>query len=212
MAAETLSLLPKTEGLIQQGANYILWIFIGLVVAALIGYLLFRLFQNGRYRIIAVVYEKIGKTHVSFIDKIREVRLGEMKMFHYMKLKKYSNAFDSKFFRLYREYTLFGPVTRKAITLLKDGDKLVPCKIEYSNIEPIDYDAWNYLINMIGVIKKRYERNETLYRLLPFVALGGVIIAFIVGSILWGQHVEKVATLILNKASEHAMQMAQIIK
>lgn len=203
MAGE-LDVLNVSTQQIQGASYYFLWISIGVVAGLLILFVVYRIYKSSKYKKKVIIYEKIGNREVVSTDWVAESSIDKTKMFHYRRLNKYSPVFDSKYFRLFKSYQFMGlfPKVFVGFSAFKYGDKIVPCEVQQNpGIEPVDYDAWNYLIQRLRLNQQKYETNQQLMRMLPFLALGAVVIMFIIGNLLWGQHVEKVAMEILDKSS-----------
>ena len=209
MASETLNILNISSSQIQTASYYFLWITVAIVLGVLILWLMYLLWRNSQYKKKVYILEKIGNRPVMIEDKVKETSIDGERLYHYSKLKIYSPKFDPKYEFLVTQKTLFGTKTTVAFRGMKYSDKIVPILFKDNYIEPIDYDAWNFLIQRLRMNVDKYEKNQNLMRVLPFVALAGVILAFIIGSILWGQNVEKVAILIMEKSTEVATMALQ---
>jgi hypothetical protein len=93
----------------------------------------------------------------------------------------------------------------------KLGHKIVPCNIKSNpGIEPVDYAWWNFGTLRLKQNQLKYTQNQELKALLPYLAIGGIIIMFILGSYFWGKHVENVATMILQQSEKFFMKAAEV--
>jgi len=202
--------LQFTTGQIQGASVWIFWVLLSLIFLGIIGYMLYLVWKSTKYKIIADVREKVGENFITKPDKVRKVKVEDTWLYHYKNLNKYSPVFDSKFLYIIKKRGIFNWKSFIGFTAYKYEDKIVPCTIkENLVIEPIDYDAWNYLVQRIRINHTKYERNQQLRAMMPYIALGVVMMAFIVGSILWGQHVEKVATGLINSAETTARNILE---
>ncbi|HEC72256.1 MAG TPA: hypothetical protein ENI36_01470 [Thermoplasmatales archaeon] len=208
MAANNLGFIDVSTMGIQNATVYILWAGIGIAFAAGIFLLIRQIWKMSQYKIKAFIYEQIGNKQILIVDSVRHSKVENLEMWHFKDLNLYSKRFKPIYLTLVKTKLLgLFPKIQLGFTAYKYGDKIVPCEVKSNpGIEPIDYDAWNYLVHRLRINMAKYQRNQQLMRLLPFIALGAVVLAYILGSLFWGQHVEKVALTILNSAKDVATQ------
>lgn len=208
--AESMDLFQVSTGQIQTAANWILWAGIGLAVAALLGLLVWYVIKQAQYKQLCVIYEQIGDKQIIILDKIRTISLEGSQFFHYQKTKIFSPVFDVKYMSFFKFPGLLGNKTKLGYVIYKYGKKVTPVQMTgFHGIKPIDYDAWNYMVQRFKANIAKYERNQELMRMLPIIGLGMVVLAFIITNLLWGQHIEKMANMIISSASGVAKQMLE---
>lgn len=206
MATTDLGFIDVSTMGIQNATTYILWAGVGIALAVLMLVLFRKLLSDSQYKIKAFIHEQIGNKQILILDSVKPTKIENTEMWHYKNMDLYSKRFKPTYLTLVKTMMLgIFPKIQMGFTAYKYGDKIVPCEVKANpGIEPIDYDAWNYLVHRLRINNAKYERNQQLMKILPFVALGAVVLAFILGSLFWGQHVENVAMTILSSAKDVA--------
>lgn len=199
-----LGILDAGTQNIQNAGYLVFWGLLSLVIVAVAIIIAIMAFKNSKYKKTVIIYDKVGDQQIMIPDKVKEVKIDDTILYYYKRLKKYSPKFDAKYETLYKQGGLF-PKTLIGFSVFKYGDKIAPVLVKSNpGIVPIDYDAWNYLVQRLRLNAQKYQRNEQFMRMLPFMALGAVVLMFIIGNLLWGQHIEKVAIQILDSATTFA--------
>ena len=72
-----LSAIKLTTQTVQNATEYILWVGIGLAVTAVLGYFIFKLITDAKYKIKVVMHEKVGNSKITKIDRARPVKIGD---------------------------------------------------------------------------------------------------------------------------------------
>lgn len=211
MAGE-MDLFQVSTSQLQNIGNGILWVGLGLFFAALVGVVVYQLIRLSKYNMSCIIYDQIGDKQLIIPDKVKVVRIEGSVFYHFLKTNIFSPKFDVKYMSFFKQagFLGFGSKTKLGFVIYKYGEKITPVELTGNyGIKPIDYDAWNYLVQRFKANHAKYERNQELMRMLPIIGLGLVVIAFIMTNLLWGQHIEKMATLILNSANSVARQMLE---
>lgn len=194
---------PQT---VQGVSNIIFYILAGLIGLVVLCILVWKIVQRFTYNYSVFVYRKIGNSEVIFEDGAKQVKLDDNYFFHYRGLGKYSPVITSQYMRL-RVKKFLGIFSKSVLcfNVYQAGESIFP--IAFTNndqLKPINIDLFNYMQSRIKANQQKYQKNEMLMRILPYVAIFFVMIAFIMGSFFWGQHVENVAKMIMEKAASIA--------
>lgn len=208
--SQTLNFAGLTTEQIQSGSYYLFFIILGVVAVILIGFFIWKIVQNAKYKVQVTMFDETNEQTIKVHDVAKFSVIDNTEMLHFKNINKYSPKFEPRFFSMLRKYTFWGIKYVQSLTVYKKGDKIVPLMVKSNpGIVAIDYDAWNYLVQRLRMNQAKYEKQQELMRILPFIALGSVVLMFILGNLFWGMHVEKVATAILDKASEIAKLTVQ---
>lgn len=187
---------------IQSASYYILFIVLGIVAVALVAWLVFMWWKAKQYKIKVYIDDEVGDTILRREDWARIVKISDEDHMHYRYINKYSPRIDSKYFKLLALPGLF-PKVVQSVRVGKKGDKIFPIyDPSFNHVQPIDYDAWNWLVGMLRMIEAKYKKQDELMKILPYLALGAVVLMFILGNLFWGMHIEKVARMILDTATQ----------
>lgn len=196
---------------IQGVVNIIWYIVIGVSLLFIVIYFLYKMYQDLTYNYYVDVYKKVGDAVVQFEDKAKQVKLEGSYMFHYKNLKSYSPVIDPKYHRLKQKNMLFGlwKKTQLSFSIFQHGVSLFPVSLsENPGLVPINLDQFNYMQQRIKAIQAKYMKTNVWVQMMPYLAVGGIIIMFIVGMIFYTKHVETIANSILNTV-QYSTDIAQ---
>lgn len=197
----------------QSIATAIFYSFLGLIMGLIVLFLLYKLYRRMTYNIKVTVFERIGNSEIQYDALARQVKdeAGNY-LIHYMGIG-YSPVWkDLADYMRNVKTKMFGilPQTMKGFSVYKVDEKIVPLKVQHNpGFEPIDKDMFNYMVTRIQANIAKYQKKSQLMQLLPIIALGMVVLAFILGSIFWGKHVENIATNILGTAGSTAQSILE---
>lgn len=202
---------------VQGVANSIFYVLAGLIAGGILLFILYKIYQRFTYNYTVTVIEKVGSGDIQYTTKAKEVKdSANNHMLHYLGIG-YSQRW-TEFADYLRSVkgTMLGifPTVSKGFTIYKIGQKIIPVKVQSNpGLIPIDYDMFNYMQWKVIEIRTKYTKEDKLRQMLPIIALGMVVLAFILGSYFWSKHVENVAAMMLSKAADIATKYsgAQII-
>lgn len=208
---EALNFIPSTTG-VQSVVNFAWYIIIGLIVAAIFGIFLYKLYQAMTYNYRVIVYKKIGDTEIVSEQAAKQTKLNDNYMFHYKGINKYSPVIDSQYMRIVQKSHLFGLMKRSYLgfSVLLDGVTIFPIKVQHNpGLTPINIDQFNYMQSRLKASQQKYVRTNQFIQMLPYVGLGAVVIMFIIGMIFYTKHIETISAQILGAASNQAGQILE---
>lgn len=180
---------------VQGVVNFFFYIILGMVALIVFVWLLFALYTKLTYNYHVFIYKKVGDTEIVFEDQAKQVKLQGNYMMHFRKMRKYAPIVDQKFMRIVQK-PLLGiiPNSKIGFNAYLYGETLFPLAVKPNpGLEPINLDMFNYMQSRIQANQQKYVARNALMQLLPYVALGGVILMFIVGMIFYTKHVENIA-------------------
>lgn len=214
MATEGFNISPQ----IFTGAwTIMVYIALGVLGTAVILYLLYRLWERFTYTIHITVYKKAGNATIKEEDWAKKfIDQGGNYRFHYRALNRRSPIIDDKYLNFIRKKWLFFfqksyqnydvfytngaiyPLTVKTY-YEKDKERIV--------LEGIDYDTYNFIQQEVKTLQIKHQRIDRLMGILPYVGLLLVVVAFVVGTALNNQHIEKMTEIWLNSAKTAAQNI-----
>lgn len=195
---------PQVQGFV----NIIFYIILAIIIVVVLGFLIWKLIQNARYKFHVTVFKKVGDAQIEYPDMAMQTKLEGNYMFHYKNMNVYSPVIASKYFRLKK----VGKSVKQSFSVYMDGISIFPIAFDIDatkNLVPIDLDQFNYMQQRIKAIAEKYVRTNKLLQLLPYLAVGGIIVMFIVGMIFYTKHVENVSNAILNTVMKAVEVSAQ---
>lgn len=196
---------------IQSIVSVVFYMVIGLILAAIFAYMLYKLYQNLTYPYHITFHEKVGKAVISFEDKAKEVQEDDNFYFHYKGINKMSDMWHPKFQTIVRRRTFLGLMKQnfKGYNLYKEGKKIVPMVVATNSIEPFDMDNFNFVQSQVKTIIRKYTKQHMLVQLAPIIGVGLVVMMFIIGMIFYTKHIETISQNILSTASAKATEILQ---
>ena len=216
MALETLQ--------IQQYTNFIYWIFSAVIGIIILLVILYKIYIRMSYTYHVFLHKKIGDTNIIINDDAKQVNRNNNYFLHLRKVNKYAPANDAEgnHFTTYCSFyktSMLGifPSSKLAIHIFLDGITPFFLKVQKNpGLYPVRIDSINWVQNHVLSTIRKYEKTNQLMQLLPYLAVGGIIMMFIVGMIFYTKHIENISAQILGAAKSQAQliaeQGAQVLK
>ena len=200
-------------------SNSIFYIIIGALVFGLLIYILWQWRQRTLHNIHVTIHKQVGDSIVVDEDfAMKQYTDDGNYIFHYFFSNKKSPVVDDKYMKIVKQYK-FGlrlPFTTSSSlgfdAYYQDG-KICPCemnkvynpetkKLESVSINGIDYDAFNFMSNEITAYQLKKQRVDKLLQLAPYALMVLVVIAFIVGMVLYTKHLETMSGIWLQSVQK----------
>lgn len=191
---------------VQGFANSAFYIILFLLGAIALFFIVREISKRLSHNIPVTFFNKVGNTEIEMRDWAKRVTLDNKMYYHYLNINKYSPIWSSAYNRIVK-YNVFLIIPRAAVGFAAyiEGDKIVPCEVHNNpGIIPVDYDMYNWLVERVKLNHAKYQRNQQLMMLLPIIGLGLVVLAWILGNLFWGNHVERMATMIISSSKDIA--------
>lgn len=199
----------------------IVWIVFGVLGGSVVLYLAYRIYQRSTYKIHITVYKKAGNATIKEQDWAKKfIDQGGNYRFHYLRLNRRSPMIDDKYLNFVRKKWLF--IFQKSYPnydVYYTNGAIYPLPIVTSiaeegvriELQGIDYDTYNFIQQEVKTLQIKHQRTDRLLGILPYVGLLLIVIAFIVGTAINNQHMEKMAQLWLNSAKDAAQTLVDKI-
>lgn len=206
MADETQTLLPNLNYTPQQVntfMNYIFWAIVGILVVFIIGFIIYKVWQKRQYTLAVNLHRKVGDNVIVEEQWARKLYTSTgTYVYHFIPMNKKAPVFEDKYNKIIKRPSFFGLRQNSFIgfdAFLKDG-KITPCT--YNNqydsegnctevsISGIDYDMTNFIKIEIEDYYNKKQKTSAIMQLMPYIAFLILIIAWIVGMMLYTKHVE----------------------
>jgi len=196
---------------VQSVVSFFWYVLIGGVFLMIFVYLMVRLYKSMTYNYSVDIYKKVGDTTIQAEDKAKTVKLDGDYMMHYASLNKYSPVIPPEYHRI-KKTKLFGilPTSKLHFSIFLHGESIFPVKVQdKSDLLPINIDLFNYAQARIRANAAKYVKINVLMQMLPYLALGAVVMMFIVGMIFYTKHIETISRTILNAATDQATRILE---
>lgn len=190
--------------------GYVLWALIGLIALVVIGFVIWKIWQRMSYKMTANLHRKVGNNVLVEPQSVRKVYTNDGKyMYHYIPINKKSPIFEDRYNKLMKRPAWFGLMQKTVIgfdAYVKDG-KIIPMDYNQNyvngqavevSLTGVDYDMTNFIKMELDDYYLKKQKNSALMQLMPYIALLLVIMAWIIGMVLYTKHVETIAHDILN--------------
>lgn len=213
LQAPPVTLPSVNTASVQTASNMIFMVLVGLIAGGLVLFVLYKIYQRMTYKYRVTVIEKVGKGEIEYTTYAKQITDADKNiLIDYLGVgqsSKWDNFAD--YLRSVKIKT-FGliPGSVKGFSVYKIGEKIIPLKVDSNpGFVPVDYDMFNYMQYRVRANIAKYTRENKLMQLLPIIGLGMVVLAFVLGSLFWGKHVEAVATKILSVAAEQSTKILE---
>lgn len=195
-----------TPDQVQGVVNFLWYILLGMIGLGVLIFILIKIYQKLSYNYSVDLYKKVGETEIVFEDKARQVKLAGNYMFHFMNINKFSPVIDSKYLRIKQKKFLgIFSSSKLHFSAYLYGESIFPIAVQDNpGLVPINIDLFNYMQSRLQANQQKYTKVNQLMQLLPYLAVGGVIMMFIVGMIFYTKHIETISMQILGAAKSQA--------
>lgn len=210
---DSQTLLPSVNYTPQQintFMNYVFWAIIALLVVVVLGIIIWKVWQRMKYTLAVNLHRQVGDTIIVEQQMARKLYTGDGRyVYHFIPMNKKSPVFEDKFNKLIKRPALFGLRQNTYIgfdAYLKDG-KIIPMDTNKKylpdggilnvSLTGIDYDMTNFIKIEIDDYYQKKQRVSALMQLLPYLTFLILVIAWIVGMMLYTKHVEALTKDIL---------------
>lgn len=211
---------------VQSYVNFAFWIIIALIAVLVVGFVLWKVLQRLSYPYYVTVHKKVGDMVIKFDDLAKKVTDSSGNYYyHYLGLNKQSPVIKDSFLKIVKKnFMVFIPMSKPGFDVWLQDGKIIPMHTnkalnwEYSDnpgwhlvpesvaMTGIDYDAFNFMQRQLEHNRAKRVKEDRLWRMMPYIGLFVIVVAWIVGNILYGQHIENVAKTILGYANQAAQK------
>lgn len=194
-----------TPAQINTFMTYVLYVIIGMLILAIIGFFLWKMWQKSQYKLACNLHKEVGNTVITEQQMVRKMYTADGKYcYHYIPMNKKSPVFEDSFNKIIKRpgglFNLFQPYTYVGFdAYLKDG-KIIPMQYnkkfnENETVEVsltgIDYDMTNFIKMEVDDYYNKKQRVSALMQVLPYIVFLILVLAWIVGMVMYTKHIEK---------------------
>ena len=176
--------IPTYDPVLTQNTfNFLYYVIFGFIITAILVFIAVKIFRLFSYTYHVEVFDKVGDTEVQYSDLAKQVKLDGNYMYHYNSMDKFSPVIHSKFHRIVQKKLLFGLInwTKRGFAVYRMGESLFPMAVKNNpGLEPMNLDLFNYMQSRLKANQNKYIQIEQWKQLLPYIALGAVVLMFIV--------------------------------
>ena len=211
-----------------QWMTYAAFAMIGMVIVVAIIILIWQIYLRLSYNIPVVIHKEAGNNIVvdTTLDWVKKKTVGEDILFNYRNLKKNSPVFEDKYLRLIKYKDILGTKTRLGfVVYYKDGainvmdyNKVVvqdeEGKISIADVylSGIDYNKYNLIKSEVERIRLKHKRKDMLTEMAPYLLMLLIVVSWIIGNVIYGNHIEKVVTQILSYGQSTVAQSQTLLE
>ena len=208
MAIENLFKFNTME--VQSYSSFILYIGLAVIFGLVMIFVIWKLYQMKKYNIHITFHKKLGNASFEYEDWAREFKEDDGFYFKFKGINKMCPQWPADYQTIVKKKSFFGLINKSFVGyhLFQYDKKIVPMMV-HSNpgIVAFDMDLFNFMQGRIKTNIRKYQKTSWLVQMAPLIGLGLVVFMFIVGMIFYGQHIEKVAEIIIGGARGQATEI-----